>query len=199
MSATVRTIVCLAVWLSVCQVRGFHIPPKMNKTIQDLIHHYNVPQKLMFTGSPVFSRELLSGKMETKRIFLGGVLETYEKIINHMLKELPTPTPQTDTSAPVGAAGSQGSEDVKTQLNYILKMVRELRKHHYEEQDKLLQRLQDLKHIKMDDRVTQSKALFELQQLYIEASSLPNDIKVQRRRRRRRRQAWRVKAQRARG
>lgn len=51
----------------------------------------------------------------------------------------------------------------------------------------------------MDDHVIQSKALFELQQLYAEASSLPNDIKVQNRRRRRRRQAWRAKAQRARG
>lgn len=83
-------------------------------------------------------------------MFLGSVLETYEKIINHMLKELPTPAPQTDTAVPVDAAESQGSTDVKTQLNYILKMVVQLRKHHYEEQDKLLQRLQDLRHIKVE-------------------------------------------------
>ncbi|XP_023270603.1 uncharacterized protein LOC111661319 [Seriola lalandi dorsalis] len=195
MVTTARAMVCLTLWFSVCQVRAFHIPPKMNKTIQELMNHYDVSAKLIFSGKPIFSKEALNGKMETKRVFLGGVLEAYEKIIGQMLKELPTPSPQTVTAAPSNNADTrlQGGEDVRVQLSYILKKVQELRKHHYQEQDMFLQRLQALKHIKMDDLIIQNKALFELPFLYAEASSLPDSMKMQMRQRRRRRQARRVK------
>uniref|UniRef100_A0A8C3G8C8 Interferon gamma n=1 Tax=Cyclopterus lumpus TaxID=8103 RepID=A0A8C3G8C8_CYCLU len=180
MVTTVRAVVCLSLWLVVCQVRGSYIPPKMNRTIYNLLQHYKIPSRERFNGKPVFSRDPLAGKMEAKRVFMGGVLETYEKLIGQMLKQLPTPTPQT--------AGSN-----ETQLSYILKKVQELRKHRYQEQEKLLQELRDLKHIQMDNLVVQSKALWELPWLYEEASSL-YEIKMERRkRRRRRRQARRVK------
>lgn len=40
MVATARTVVCLFLLLCVCQIRGSHIPVKMNRTIQNLLHHY---------------------------------------------------------------------------------------------------------------------------------------------------------------
>lgn len=40
MVTTARAVVFLCLWLSVCQVRGSHIPSKMNKTIQNLLQHY---------------------------------------------------------------------------------------------------------------------------------------------------------------
>ncbi|XP_034382228.1 interferon gamma-like isoform X1 [Cyclopterus lumpus] len=200
MVTTVRAVVCLSLWLVVCQVRGSYIPPKMNRTIYNLLQHYKIPSRERFNGKPVFSRDPLAGKMEAKRVFMGGVLETYEKLIGQMLKQLPTPTPQTagsnelPGSAAIADGGEVGAgEDVRTQLSYILKKVQELRKHRYQEQEKLLQELRDLKHIQMDNLVVQSKALWELPWLYEEASSL-YEIKMERRkRRRRRRQARRVK------
>ncbi|XP_031152838.1 interferon gamma-like [Sander lucioperca] len=196
MVATARAVVCLSLWLSVCQVRGSYIPPKMNKTIQDLLQHYSIPPKERFNGRPVFSKEPLTGKMEGKRVFMGGVLETYEKLIGQMLKQQPTPTPQTDGTNKrlASATAGTGSDDsVRTGLNYILERVQELKKHHYHEQEKLLQELNSLQHIKLDNRVVQSKALWELPWLYEEASSLDDANMLRRRRRRRRRQAWRVK------
>ncbi|NP_001347663.1 interferon gamma 1 precursor [Lates calcarifer] len=204
--ATMRAVVCLALCLSVCQVRGSHITAKMNRTIQNLLQHYRIPLKEKFNGKPVFDRGPLADRMETKRVFMGGVLETYEKLIGQMLKELPTPSPHTAGSSNEGLASaitagpgttsdtrSEEGGDVKMELNYILKKVQDLKRHKYQEQDKLLQRLQALKHIQMDNFVIQSKALWELPRLYEEASSLPDDIRMQRRRRRRRRQARRDK------
>lgn len=93
---------------------------------------------------------------------MGGVLETYEKLIGQMLKQLPTPSPQTaggnehPASAITPAAGTASDAeagaggDVKTALTYILKNVRELRRHHYHEQDKILRGLQSLKHIQVE-------------------------------------------------
>nr|BCK60960.1 interferon gamma [Sebastiscus marmoratus] len=201
MVATVRAVVCLSLWLSVCQVRGSHIPQEMNKTIQNLLQHYKIPLRERFNGKPVFSREPLAGKMEVKRMFMGGVLETYEKLISHMLNQLPTPTPQTAESnnLPASAAGTaSGGEvgadvDVRKDLSYILNMVKELKKNRYLEQEKILQELKALKHIQMDNLVVQSKALWELPWLYEEASSLNDTMNTERRRRRRRRQARKAK------
>ncbi|GLD48210.1 interferon gamma 1 precursor [Lates japonicus] len=178
----------------------------MNRTIQNLLQHYRIPLKEKFNGKPVFNTESSADRMETKRVFMGGVLETYEKLIGQMLKELPTPSPQTAGSSNEGLASaitagpgtasdtrSEAGGDVRMDLNYILTKVQELKRHKYQEQDKLLQRLQALKHIQMDNFVIQSKALWELPRLYEEASSLPDDIRMQRRRRRRRRQARRDK------
>nr|NP_001347661.1 interferon gamma 1 precursor [Monopterus albus] len=192
--ATARAVVCLSLWLCVCQVRGFHLPKEMNKTIQNLLQHYNIPHRERYNGKPVFSREPLKETLEMKRVFMGGVLETYEKLLSHMLKNLPTPSPQTTGSRelPVTATpGTAGSEDVKAQLRYILKRVQDLRKYSYQDQEKLLQGLHSLRHIQMDNHVVQSKALWELPWLYEEASSL-SDMQM-RRRRRRRRQARKVK------
>ncbi|XP_040005620.1 interferon gamma-like [Xiphias gladius] len=204
MVAAMRVVVCVSLWLSVCQVGGSHIPAKMNRTIQSLLQHYRISNKDKFNGKPVFSREPMAGRLETKKVFMGGVLETYEKLIGHMLNELPTPSPETAGSqggpaAAIPAApgtasddGSQAGRTVREDLNYILKKVQELRRHHYQEQDKLLQELRTLGHIQMHNPAIQSKALWELSWLYEEASSLSDTIRMQRRRRRRR-QARRVK------
>nr|QEL53695.1 interferon gamma [Trachinotus ovatus] len=194
MVAAARAVVCVTLWLTVCQARGFTLPAKMNKTISNLLQHYNISSKLRYSGKPVFSRELLTGKLETKKLILGGVLEAYEKLLDQMLKELPSPGTQTATAAPIPAdkAGLEVGEDVRTQLTYILEKVQDLRKHHYQEQDNILQKLHALKHIQMDNLVVQNKALFELPRLYSEASSLLGEMKKQMRRRRRR-QARRAK------
>lgn len=39
-AALVRAVVCLSVWLCVCQVRGLYIPQEMNRTLQNLRQHY---------------------------------------------------------------------------------------------------------------------------------------------------------------
>ncbi|KAI3366968.1 hypothetical protein L3Q82_009249, partial [Scortum barcoo] len=194
MVATARAVVWLTLWLCVCQIRGSHIPPKMNRTIHNLLQHYRITSKERFLGGPVFSREALDGKVEAKMVFMGGVLETYEKLIGHMLKQLPTPSPQTAGSAVTSTGGNAeagAGGDVREELTYILGNIQELRKHHYKEQDKILQELRRLKHIQVDNAVIQSKALWELPWLYQEASSLPS---TQERRRRRRRQTLRSKA-----
>ncbi|XP_070848322.1 interferon gamma-like [Chaetodon trifascialis] len=195
MVVTARAVVFLCLWLAVCQVRGSHIPVKMNRTIQNLLQHYRISNKDRFDGRPVFSREPLTTKMEAKRVFMGAVLETYEKLIGQMMKQLPTQSPQTARSDmdPASAVTPTAGVDVRKELSYILKRVQELRKHRYHEQEKLLQGLQSLRDIKMDNFVIQSKALWELPWLYEEASSLPDNTEMQRRQRRRR-QARRVKS-----
>ncbi|KAM9334901.1 interferon gamma [Symphorus nematophorus] len=198
MVATVRAVVCLCLWLAVCQVRGSHIPVRMNRTIQNLLQHYRIEDKERFNGKPVFSRELLSGKMEAKMLFMGGVLETYEKLIGHMLRGLPTPSPPAAKSSdrPASAitpgAGTAGEAEVgaagnvRENLIYILDKIKELKTKRYHEQARLLQGLAALKHIQMDNLVTQSKALWELTWLYEEASSLSDNSEMKKKRRRRR-------------
>ncbi|XP_074554655.1 interferon gamma-like [Halichoeres trimaculatus] len=187
MAAMVRTVVFLCFCLTASQVRGSHIPKEMNRTLQNLMRHYDLPPEVRLSGKPVFSREKLTGKMEAQKVYLGGVLETYEKLFSHMIKQQPTPSPQTAGNAVVQ---NNGDDDVRGKLGYILKMVHDLRKHRYQEQETLLQNLQSLKHIKMDSLEVQSKALWELPWLYEEASSLVNTnstIKQLRRRRQARR------------
>lgn len=91
---------------------------------------------------------------------MGSVLETYEKLLSHMLKQLPTPSPQTTvsrdrpasvTAAPGSAsvAGSEAGGDVRQGLSDILEMVQKLRKHNYQDLEKLLQGLHSLRHIQV--------------------------------------------------
>nr|XP_040028536.1 interferon gamma 1 [Gasterosteus aculeatus aculeatus] len=187
MVATVRAVVSVSLWLIVSQVQGAYVPPKMNKTIHNLLRHYKISQRELFNGKPVFSKDPLPGEMGAKQVFVGAVLETYDQLLGQMLKQLPTPAPKTDESNALPASVAPG-DNVRTELTYILKKVQELRKHRYQEQEKLLLQLRALKHIQMDNLVVQSKALWELPRLYEEASSL-GDIE----RRRRRRQAKRLK------
>nr|AFM31242.1 interferon gamma [Epinephelus coioides] len=195
MVATVRAVICLCLWLSVCQVRDSHIPQEMNRTIQNLLQHYRISTKDRFNGKPVFSREPLTTKMEAKRVFMGGVLEAYEKLLGEMLKPTPSPQVTGNNQLPASAGTASNGEvaaggDLRKQLSYLLKKVTDLRKHRYNEREKVLQGLRDLKDIQMGDPIIQSKALWELPWLYEEASSLSN---IQRERRRRRRQTRRVK------
>lgn len=93
-------------------------------------------------------------------LYMSGMLEMYEQLIGHMLKQLPTPSPKTAASAGRGAATAAAAAasdavmgaggDVRKQLSYILKKVQDLRKHHYHEQDQFLQGLKALRHIPVE-------------------------------------------------
>lgn len=87
---------------------------------------------------------------------MSGVLETYENLLSQMLNQLPTPSPQTtgneERSASVTAGSSLGSDaggDVRKGLSDILDMVQKLRKHNYQDLEKLLQGLHSLRHIQV--------------------------------------------------
>lgn len=82
-------------------------------------------------------------------MFVGAVLETYDQLLGQMLKQLPTPAPKTDESNGLPASVAPG-DNVRTELTYILKKVQELRKHRYQEQEKLLLQLRALKHIQVE-------------------------------------------------
>ncbi|XP_068163345.1 interferon gamma-like isoform X3 [Antennarius striatus] len=168
MIAMVTALVCLS--LAWSQAGGSHIPVEINQTIHDLLRYYK--------------------SITARMLYMGGVLETYDKMIGQMLIQLPTSDPPT-ANAVANANGAQLS-DVKTELRYILKKIQELKRHRFNEQQKLLNGLQALRRIQTDDVTVQSKALWELPWLYEEASSLSNNTKEERRRRRRR-QAKRVK------
>ncbi|KAK1906137.1 Interferon gamma [Dissostichus eleginoides] len=186
MVVSAKSVVCLCFLFSVCHVRGAYISPKMNRTILNLLKHYKISKEEKYNGQLVFSKESIPEKLVEKRVFMRGVLETYETLINQMLKELPTPLPQTTGSK--GGVGEGGAgEDVRTELNYILKMVLKLKTSHYKEQDNLLSSLNKLIGIKKDNFTVQSKALGELPWLYEEASDLNNEIQSRRRRRQARR------------
>ncbi|KAM9846084.1 interferon gamma [Aulostomus maculatus] len=189
-----RAVVCMSLWLCVCQARGSHVPQKMNRTIMNLLEHYKISNGERFNGPPVFSREFLTGKTEANQVFMVGVLEAYEKLLGTMLQQQPTPSPQAAAAGAIGSsditAEPRASGDVRTDLSYILKMVKELKTHHYLKQRRLLKGLRDLDHIQNDNLLVQSKALWELIWLYEVASSLPNQVVE---RQRQRRQAKRVK------
>ncbi|XP_068995495.1 interferon gamma 1 [Embiotoca jacksoni] len=178
MVGVLSAAVCLSLWLSVCQVGGSYIPQEMNKTIQNLLQHYKITNKEKFNGKPVFTMKSLTGKREMKMMVMSGILDSYEKLIGHMLKQLPTPSPQ------MTAGGSEAGGDIKTSLNYILNKIQLLKDNNYQEQNKVLLQLHAFKHIQMDNFVVQSKALWELPLMYEEASSLSNDATKRRRRRR---------------
>lgn len=93
---------------------------------------------------------------------MGGVLDKYEKLIDQMLKQLPTQSPQTarsnedPASAVIPTAGTAGGAktgaggNVRRGLEDILDMVQKLRKRYYQEQEKLLQGLQSLNDIQVE-------------------------------------------------
>ncbi|XP_032445781.1 interferon gamma 1-like [Xiphophorus hellerii] len=192
MGAVMRKVVCLLAWLSVGQVSGSYLPQDMNRTLQDLLQHYKISKSDIYDGKHVFPKEELKGKMESQMLFMGGVLEAYDKLFGHMLKGLPTPSPlsatsgdKADTSGPSTAEPSAAG-DTRFNLIKVLQKIKELKRHSYQEQLKILHGLQKLKHIEMDNIKVQGKALWELPWIYEKANSLADN--VMRRRRRRRRQ-----------
>ncbi|KAE8281197.1 hypothetical protein D5F01_LYC20171 [Larimichthys crocea] len=188
MVAIVRAVVCLSLWLAVCQVRGFTIPAEMNRTIQSILDHYNVRTRLIFDGKPVIPKEMMPEHLEAKKTVMGGVLNMYEKLINQMLKGLSTPSPPTTGSTETASDPQvESNGEVRKELNYILSKIKDLKKYRYKDQEpeKVLEGLHRLKHIQMNDSVVQSKALWELSGIYEEASSLSNSTRKEKQRRRR--------------
>ncbi|XP_049616481.1 interferon gamma 1 isoform X1 [Syngnathus scovelli] len=177
MVTAARGMLGMCAYLCVCGVTTSHVPARMNRTIQNLLQLYKIPPKERFNGLPVFSRELLSTKMKAKEMLMSAVLQAYEELLGHMLKQ-PPPGPPASTSG----------DDPRVGLNYLLKCVRDLRKYRFQEQDKVLSGLSELRHLQMDDApphgcnvtlppqmdnlMVQSKALWELPWLYEEASLL---------------------------
>ncbi|CAJ1054643.1 interferon gamma 1 [Xyrichtys novacula] len=196
MAATAKAVVCLCLCLTACQVRGSFVPQEMNRTLKTLLNHYEIPPEVRYNGNLVFSREPLTGKVEVQKVYMAGVLETYEKLLGHMMKQPHTSSPVTaggDVQQNAGTAVGAETElkkDIRKKLESIVTKVKDLREHQFQEQEKLLHRLQSLRHIKMDNLEVQSKALSELPWLYDSASNLANNSTRQRRRRR---QAWKIK------
>lgn len=101
---------------------------------------------------------LIFSSFQSQMLFMGGVLEAYEKLIGHMLKELPTPSPLPATSGdkadPSGPSTAEPSAagDTRSNLIKVLQKIRELKKHSYQEQVKILHELQKLKHIEVRKR-----------------------------------------------
>ncbi|XP_029901496.1 interferon gamma-like [Myripristis murdjan] len=188
-----RAVVCLSICLSVCLGSSSHISIKMNQSINSLLQHYPISDDDRYNGKPVFSKDLLGSKMEDwgKRVFMVSVLEAYEKLLGQMLSE-----PPLNSSAQNCSDGRAGTGPLAHSLCFVLRAVRDLRRHHYRslepDRNKLLGGLQAVQKIQEDikRRVVWSKALWELQWLYQEASSL---VEKRAQRRRRRRQAQRVK------
>lgn len=88
---------------------------------------------------------------QAKMVYMGGVLETYEKLIAQMLKQLPNPTFQTAATPAAGTASdAEAGGDVRTGLSYILKNIQLLKTSYYKEHEGLLQRLHALNHIKVE-------------------------------------------------
>lgn len=88
---------------------------------------------------------------------MSSVLDMYEKMFGHMLKQLPTPSPKLAASTGHQAAAGSASdapmgagEDVRKQLTYILKKVQDLKRHHYQKQDQFLQKLYSVRHIQVE-------------------------------------------------
>ncbi|XP_061618720.1 interferon gamma-like isoform X2 [Phyllopteryx taeniolatus] len=189
MAAMARAMLGVCVYLCVCRVRTSHVPPRMNRSIQNLLQLY-IPPKERFNGRPVFSRELLGTKMEARDMLMSAVLQTYEELLGNMLKQLSDPTAwTTGATATSGASASDRdpvpSVDARAELSYLLRRVQDLRKYRYQAQEKVLDGLGKLQHIQMDNLVVQSKALWELPWLYEEASALVESGRERRRRRRR--------------
>ncbi|CAL9682697.1 unnamed protein product [Knipowitschia caucasica] len=173
MDASARLVLCMCVLLFVTQVRSSYIPSKMNRTINTiLLQHYKNQRMERYDGKPVFPRPLFGKVQEVKKVFVGGILETYNRLLNKVLEQLPTPGPKVDSS-----------DTIRNDLKYILKMVQDLRDNHFKEQAKLVDELQSLHNIPTDNKVIQSKALGELPWLYEEASSMANHGRKTRRRR----------------
>ncbi|NP_001347644.1 interferon gamma 1 precursor [Boleophthalmus pectinirostris] len=191
MDATGRVALCVCVLLFVAQVRSSHIPRTMNQTLQRLRRHYKIPNTERYNGTPVFSRDPFKAK-EVKKVFMGGILETYDTLLHRMMEQLPTSGPSVDSPANANA-NTDSNGTVRNDLSYILGKVQALKNLHYKEQKDLLDRLQTLHNITTDNLMVQSKALGELPWFYEEASSLVNNEKKRRRRRHTQRATKRAK------
>lgn len=81
-------------------------------------------------------------------IYMGAILQTYEEILNQMLKQLPTPSSTTaQTSGETG--DTAGTAELRSQLNYILKKITNLRVQHYNKPEQLLKKLQPLREVQV--------------------------------------------------
>lgn len=112
---------------------------------------------------------------------MGGVLETYERLIGHMLAQLPTPSPPSGGEKPSSVTAGPGTpreEDVRSKLSFILGKVQELKKHRYEEQMKVLHGLQNLRHIKVRTTLSGLRGTRPLQGASQEVSGLDQDYVV---------------------
>ncbi|XP_054623780.1 interferon gamma-like [Dunckerocampus dactyliophorus] len=164
-TATVTTALWVCVCLFVSRAAASHVPPKMSRAVQKLLQFYKIPVRERLNGRAVFSRELLTTDLQAKEVLMSAALQTYEKLIQRMLMELPAPTASPSPPSPTGV-------DVRAELSYVLKRVQELRRFRFQEPDALLEALERFRHIQMDNVVIQSKALWELPWLYEEAGSL---------------------------
>lgn len=81
---------------------------------------------------------------QAEMIYMSAILQTYDKILNQMLKELPTPGPTTAQSS-----GDKGTAELRSQLNYILKKITNLRIQHYNKPEQLLKMLQPLREVQV--------------------------------------------------
>ncbi|XP_041833660.1 interferon gamma 1 [Melanotaenia boesemani] len=182
-----KTVVCLLLWMSLHLISGSYVPQEMKSAIQNIKQFYKVSDSDIYNNQPVISREVLkSSNAERKMVYMVGILETYEKLIGRMLKQLPTPSPPiagSNTSGSASSTGSEAASDIRQKLNDILEKVQNVKTTYYQEQEKLLKGLQELKHIQVDNVKVQNKALVELLVLYQEASSLPDSIEKRRKRR----------------
>ncbi|XP_077565346.1 interferon gamma isoform X1 [Stigmatopora nigra] len=161
--------------LCLCGVQN--APSTLNRTVQNLLQIYKIPPKERFNGRPLFSRELLSTKMEAKDVLMSALLQTYEELLGRMIRRAPAPTPTVAPAAPVSRDRALPSADTRSQLNYLLKRVRNLRKYRYRAAEPLLRGLDQIRCVQVDDLVVQSKALWQLPSL------LRDDRKLRRRRR----------------
>ena len=96
-------------------------------------------------------------------VYMSNILDIYERMFDHMLKQLPTPSPKlaaiTGHQAATGSANdvpTGAGGDIKKQLTYIRNKMRELKKHHYQKQDQFLQKLYTDRHIKVGRTKVQS-------------------------------------------
>uniref|UniRef100_A0A3Q1ERP4 Interferon gamma n=1 Tax=Acanthochromis polyacanthus TaxID=80966 RepID=A0A3Q1ERP4_9TELE len=185
MVAVARMAVCLSLFLLICQVRGIYVSQRVNETIQNLLRHYKFSNREIFSGNPIFPRDPPHGKREVsktpdvKMVFMSGVLETYEKLFGQMLNQLPTSTPpSTGTRTRL-----QPGQSVRSNLNYVLGMIKEIKKGYFQEEEKLLDELRDLRHIQVHS-VVQAKALFELPRMLEQAGTVAHNDSMRRRRRR---------------
>ncbi|XP_051807572.1 interferon gamma-like [Acanthochromis polyacanthus] len=187
MVAVARMAVCLSLFLLICQVRGIYVSQRVNETIQNLLRHYKFSNREIFSGNPIFPRDPPHGKREVKMVFMSGVLETYEKLFGQMLNQLPTSTPPTADSTPPSTGTRtrlQPGQSVRSNLNYVLGMIKEIKKGYFQEEEKLLDELRDLRHIQINSSVVQAKALFELPRMLEQAGTVAHNDSMRRRRRR---------------
>lgn len=91
---------------------------------------------------------------QAEMIYMSAILQTYDKILNQMLKQLPTPSPTTaQTSGDKGAAAD--TTKLRTQLNYILEKITTLRRLHYNKPEQLLKKLQPLTEVQVRTYITE--------------------------------------------